>query len=438
MYDGAEDLQRLEPAAAPARRYAAAVATLIASVGVAAADPSVDADARRPAVTRHGWQVDLSGYVQADSIAWSEDSQNELDPTTGEPLNEQRFLIRRGRLRAQTRRDALSGSIELDGNTVTGATARIVSAQVGYTVGDRAAPLLVASAGLFKIPFGAEVPASERDKPFLEPPAFARALFPGNYDGGAMVQGSYGAARWSVALMNGVPVGDAQWKGKDASSSYDIVGRLGAVIDGPYRSRFEAGVSAITGQGIHAGTPPTKDELQWVDENQDGIVQTTELHIVAGMTATPSEMFDRNALGADIAVHWCLCWIGTGTAFAELVAATNLDRGLVYADPIVTDRDLRQLGFAVGVVQNVGAHAQVGVRYDRYDADRDANERQGVVLVGVDKVFSTLSVMATARWNDARLLVQYDHENNPFGRGDDGMPTTRSADRVTVRAQVGF
>lgn len=389
-------------------------------------------------VTYHGWQVNLTGYVQADSVAWSEDSINELDPSTDLPLNEQRFLIRRGRLRAETRRDALSGSIELDGNTISGATARILSAQVGYTLGERTKPLLVASAGLFKIPFGAEVPASERDKPFLEPPAFARALFPGNYDGGAMLQGSYGVARWSLALMNGAPVGDAQWQGMDASSSYDIVGRLGASIDGPYRSRFEAGVSAITGQGLHAGTPATKDELQWVDENQDGIVQTTELHIVAGMTATPSEAFDRNALGADIAVHWCLCWIGTGTAFAELVAATNLDRGLVYADPIATGRALRQLGFAAGLVQNLGTYAQVGVRYDRYDADRDANDRQGIVLVGVDKVFSTLSVMATARWSDARLLVQYDHEKNPFGRGDDGAPTTRSADAVTVRAQVGF
>jgi hypothetical protein len=34
--------------------------------------------------------------------------------------------------------------------------------------------------------------------------------------------------------------------------------------------------------------------------------------------------------------------------------------------------------------------------------------------------------------------VQYDRERNPFGRGDDGAPTTRADDRVTLRAQVGF
>ena len=347
-------------------------------------------------------------------------------------------MIRRGRVRVEAHRDAFSGAVEFDGNTVSGPTARILGAQVGYTLSDKGQPLLAATAGLFKIPFGAEVPASERDKPFLEPPAFARALCPGNYDAGAMLAGSYGVARWSVALMNGAPVGDAQWKGRDPSSSYDVVGRLGAAIDGPYRSRFEFGVSAITGKGLHAGTPATKDQLQWVDENQDGIVQTTELQVIPGMAAMPSQGFDHKALGADVTVHWCLCVVGTGAAYAEAVIATNLDRGLVYADPIAADRDLRQLGFAVGAVQNLGAHAAVGARYDRYDADRDASEREGVMLVGVNKVFSTLSVMATGRWHDARLMAQYDHEKNPFGRGYNVMPITREADRVTLRAQVGF
>ncbi len=375
--------------------------------------------------------------MQADSIAWSEDSLDELDPSTRAPLNQERFLIRRARLRAEAQRGAMSGAFEIDGNTVSGATARILAANVTYARELSANALVGVTAGLLKIPFGAEVPASERDKPFLEPPAFARALFPGNYDAGAMVHGSYGAVRWSVAVMNGAPVADAQWRGADPNSSFDIVGRIGADIAGPYRSRFVVGVSAITGKGLHPGAPPTKDELQWIDENQDGIVQTTELQVVPGMTGTPSEAFSHNAIGGDIQVHWCLCVIGTGAAYAEAVVATNLDRGLVYADPIATDRDLRQLGVSLGVVQSIGAYAQVGVRYDRYDADRDAFEREGIDLVGIDKVFSTVSVMATGRWHEGRVLLQYDHERNPFGRGDGGMPTTRSADRLTVRAQVG-
>jgi len=185
-------------------------------------------------------------------------------------------------------------------------------------------------------------------------------------------------------------------------------------------------------------TPPTKDGLQWIDENQDGLVQTTELQVVPGSPGLPSEGFDRRALGADLQVHWCLCELGTGMAFAEVVAATNLDRGLIYADPVASARDLRELGFTVGVVQNVTPYARVGVRYDRYDGDRDAFQRAGLELVGVDQVYSTLSVMAMGVWHEARFVVQYDRGRNPFGIGDDGTPTTRDADRLTLRAQVGF
>ena len=133
--------------------------------------------------------------------------------------------------------------------------------------------------------------------------------------------------------------------------------------------------------------------------------------------------------------------VGNGTAFFEAVLATNLDRGIIYSDPIAISRDARQLGLSIGVVQDIGAYAQLGARYDRYDADRDAMDREGLDLVGTHKILSTLAVMAAARWpasNDARITVEYDHERNPFGRGDDGAPITRSADRITLRAQVGF
>ncbi|HVV86693.1 MAG TPA: hypothetical protein VHE35_26725 [Kofleriaceae bacterium] len=385
----------------------------------------------------------LGGYVQVDAVPWAQDSIDELEPSTRAPLNEQRLLVRRARVKVEARRGPLAAAVEVDGNTVDGARAGLVGATVGYAraragAGDTDEPLVAIAAGLLKAPFGAEVPASERDKPMLEPPAFARALFPGNYDAGVAAHGAFGFARWALGVVDGAPVGDARWHGRDPLARVDVVARLGAVIDGPARSRFEAGVSALTGRGLHPGDPPTKDGLQWIDENEDGIVQTTELQVVPGTPGTPSEAYAHAALGADLRVSWCLCRLGPGTAFAEVAVATNLDRGLVYADPVEASRELRQLGFAVGAVQDVGAHAQVGVRYDRYDADRDASEREGVELVGAAPVFATWAVMAAARWGDARWLVQYDHERNPFGRGDDGRPATLEADRVTVRAQVGF
>lgn len=382
-----------------------------------------------------GWQVETTGWLQTDLIAWSQQALDELDPSTGAPINDERFLIRRGRLRADGKKGNLFGLVELDGNTIEGPTARILQAQVGWKHGD----LVKVRAGMFRIPFGAEVPMQERIKWFLEPPTVSRALFPGNYDGGLMASGALGFAHWAIAMTNGAPVADAQWRGVDPTRSFDFVGRVGIDVAGPYRSRVVAGVSALAGTGLHRGTPPTKDSFQWIDENQDGLVQPLELNLVPGVTGTPSETFARDALGADVMVHWCLCVLGPGLAFAEVALATNLDRAIVFADPVAQGRrDLRELGFAIGVVQDVTPYAQVGVRYDWYDGDRDAQQRAGVDIVTVDQVFSTLSVMATGRWSGARVMVQYDRNRNPYGRGDDGLPTTRNDDRVTLRAQVGF
>jgi len=407
---------------------------------------AADPQAPPPIATRGDWLFDLTGFVQADAVVWSQASVDELDPSTREPLNEQRFLVRRGLLRAAAHKDALSAAIELDGDTQDGPTVRIFGAQVGWTYAPGASPgdppdartLVAVTAGLVPIPFGVDVPANVRTQPFLEQPAMSRALFPGNFDAGLTVAGSYGFARWSLAIMNGAPAGDAQWRGKDPTSSYDFVGRLGADIPGPRRLRVEAGVSALSGTGLHPGIPPTKDGIQWVDDNQNGIVDPTEIQIVPGSPGEPSQKFSRNAVGADVQVHWCLCALGTGTAFFEAALATNLDRGLVYSDPVAASRDLRQLGFVLGAVQDLGPYAQVGVRYDRYDADRDAMDREGTALVNAHKIFSTLAIMASARWADARFTVEYDRERNPFGRGDDGAPTTLAADRLTLRAQVRF
>ncbi|HEY4238577.1 MAG TPA: hypothetical protein VGM88_02135 [Kofleriaceae bacterium] len=433
MHDGSVLRQGLASAAAQCRRIAAAVA-LIVGAREAAADP------QRPLVTLRGWELSVTGYAQVDGVAYSQESENEIDPATGATLNEYRVYVPRARVRFDARRDAWGVTLEFDGNTLAGTPeARLLGAAVSWTGPARAGiPLVAVTAGLIKIPFGADVPAPERDKPFLEQPAISRALFPLNYDAGVMAAGGYGMARWSVAVMNGSPVADGQWHGTDPTSSFDVIGRLGAVVDAPDHWRVEAGVSGLTGQGLHAGTQPTKDQLQWVDENMDGIVQTTELQVIPGQPGEPSQTFHRNAVGADVQVHWCLCGLGNGTAFAEGALATNLDRGLVYADPIARARDLRELGYAIGVVQDLGAHGQAGVRWDWYDADRDANEVEGATTVGTHEVFSQLSIMGAVRWRDVRLMAQFDVARNPFGRADSGAPASLAADKLTLRAQVGF
>jgi hypothetical protein len=89
-------------------------------------------------------------------------------------------------------------------------------------------------------------------------------------------------------------------------------------------------------------------------------------------------------------------------------------------------------------VQNASTWAQAGVRYDRYNADRDAAEQQGLAFVQTQQILSTWAFLAAVQWTTGRLVVEYDHNRNPFGRNDAGQPVTREDDRLTIRAQVKF
>ena len=392
-----------------------------------------------------GWKFDVHGLAQVEAVAWSQASQDELSPTTGEPLNQTRFMIRRARLRAHGERGAWAAVVEFDGNTVQGtASARLLASNIQWTLPQRAAPaadaapLVRITAGLLRTPFGAEVPLPDQAKILLEAPTVSRALFPGFFDAGVMADGGWRHVRWSLAIMNGAPVGDAQFKGRDPSQHYDVVAHVGGETETVPQLRFSGGVSVLQGRGLSPGTPPTKDALQWVDGNNDGIVQTTELQVIPGGPGRPSATFARRAVGVNAAVQWCLCRLGQGSAFAEITLAQNLDRGIEYADPVAAGRNLRELGGYVGVVQQLGSVMMIGARYDRYQPDRDRNSVLGTNRVLVNPTYATLSVLLAAHVSELRITAQYDHERNPLGRADNGSVTTRADDRLTLRAQVGF
>jgi len=401
---------------------------VILAGGAASADPL------RPTTGHLGWQVDVDAFIQIDGVPWSELSQDELSPS-GDVLNQETVMVRRGFLRLTGHKDDLLAVLELDGDTMAGPEARVITAYGGWSP----SPLLDVRAGLMQIPFGYVTPLNVREREFAEQPTFLQAFFPGDNDAGLVARGSYGVLRYSLAAMNGAPVKDAQWKGRDPTSSYDFIGRIGGelgVLTVPGRLHFIAGVSALEGSSLHPGTPPTKDQLIWVDENGDGIVQTTELQVIPGMPGEPSQGFDHRAVGADASMSWCLQWAGRGQAFFEGAIATNLDRGVYYADPVASARNLRELGYMVGVVQHLTPNALAGVRYDYYNADRDAESHLGVDLVGVHRVYTTWAFMAAAVHGSARLMIEYDHARNPFGLATNGEPITIGDDRLVVRVQA--
>jgi hypothetical protein len=292
--------------------------------------------------------------------------------------------------------------------------------------------------GLMRILFGFEVQELDRIRPFLERATVLRALFPGEFDVGARFAGGYRFVDWGVAIMNGSPIGSKELPGLAPSRTKDLVGRVGVHVDIAPGVRFEAGASAVTGEGFHEGTPTTKDTLVWHDENGDGIVQATEVQVIPGSSATASQQFHRFALGADARVIFKLAPLGDLSLRAEVVRASNMDRGLELADPIGAGHDLRELGWYAGITQEITQWGMIGFRYDHYDPDADATRQSAASLVPLDRSYSTLALMAMLRYESARLVFEYDKNGNALGRDATGAATTLADDAMIVRGQVTF
>jgi hypothetical protein len=401
--------------------------------------------------------VRFSGYIQADWVAMNQLSQEEVD-TSGQPINQERFVLRRGRIHADAERGIFVSSFEIDANTINGPQMRPIDAEVSlrWPIPEPRArhpfsppPIpdydFLLTMGLFQTPFGAEVQELDTIRPFLERSNVANALFPGSYDLGARFRGRYKFLNYTLGMMNGDPIGERAFPGRDPNKSKDLVFRVGVIAAVARGLGIDVGFSGLTGSGFHEGTPTTKDQLVWRDTNEDGIVDTTEIQVIPGTAATPSQTFHRFAIGADLKATARVPKLGKLQVRAEIMRATNLDRGMFVADPISTGRDLRELGWNVGFSQELTRYGLIGVRYDKYDPDSDATEQQGLSFVPRDKSVSTWAFLGGLKLpNEAgpisagRLLFEYDKNSNALGRGPNGIPATLASDTAILRAEVTY
>lgn len=413
------------PARAELARQAAAIAELRAAL-------------EQEKQAREHPRLELSGYTQVDWTIHQQLSQDEVDHSSGLPLNQDRFTLRRGHLRVDARQGLVRGALEIDVNTNNGPQVRPIDAEVSVYWEKGEGDYVAVTLGLMKIPFGFEVPELDWVRPFLERSTAMRALFPGEFDLGIRIAGRYGPLEGAVAVMNGSPLGDKVFPALAPVGSKDVIGRVGARADVVAGVHVEVGASMETGTGFHEGTPTTKDQLVWRDENGDGLVQATEVHLIAGASATPSQTFDRFAIGGDARLVIAIPWLGDLAIRAEIARGKNLDRGVELADPVTAGRDLRELGWYLGATQELTEWALIGARYDRYDPDQDASEQRALNLVPIDRTYGTLALLAMLRYQKARLVLEYDRNTNALGRDASGAPTTRHDDALTLRGQVVF
>lgn len=387
----------------------------------------------------------VSGYAQVDYLR-RQISLDEVSDGSGEALNEDRFLVRRARLRVDRdwRYVGLTSVTELFAGDHA---VRPVAFDLHAGLPSRepgAPPLLAFRAGLFPVPFGYENYEETDDQRFFgERTLVAYGLVPGRFDLGAALSGHIWAVDWIVAVQNGEPLDVGRFAYEDPNAAKDIAGRVRVSGNLTPTVRAAVATSMLYGRGFSAGTPPTKDSFEWRDLNEDGRVLPSELIPIPGSAGRPSANFERWGLGADLQLWTEVPGLGRLFVYGEVAVAVNLDRAVAPADPVLLGRDQRGFGFYVAATQALTEHATIGARFEQYEPNADSLELFDGITVVTRRRFrtATAGVSANLAMSDtarARVHAEYEHQQNSLGRDNRGRPAQLDNDTVRLRFEVVF
>ncbi|HET7538417.1 MAG TPA: hypothetical protein VFK05_01050 [Polyangiaceae bacterium] len=378
----------------------------------------------------------VTGYVQAQ-YEFHQDSEDQLQQG-GVLLNQNRFLLRRTRIKLQREWQYGGIMIELDANTVKGPAIGLQHAEVSlaYRNPDQS-PLAQLTLGLFDNPFGRELVESPRERPFMERSYASRAFFPAEPDLGLRISGQASFLRYAAAVVNGQPLGDRTgFILQDPNAHKDVLGRVGVDVTLSSPVRIIGGVSVLNGKGFHAGSDATKNTLSWRDNvSEDGIVTVPEIIGVPGVAAQPSKNFDRWLVGADLGAQ-LVTNLGTTHLYGEFSVASNMDRNTFVADPVTTGIDAREFGWYLSLYQEFRQGPIAGFRVDQYDPNADFADSRAGKLIPLTATITTYSPLVGFQVaHKARLVAEWDIIRDSLARNTSGVPVDRKNNIVTIRLQ---
>lgn len=383
----------------------------------------------------------ISGYLQTQFES-NQSSEDQLQQG-GAPLNQDRFSLRRGRLRLDRGWEYANATLELDANTTRGMSVGIRRAEGSLLYrGNNSAeqpPLIMLSLGVTDLPFGFELLEFARARPFMERSLGSLALFPTEMDIGVKLSGAVSFLRYAFAITNGEPVDNLPGRyPRDPNAAKDFSGRVGVETQPLAQLSISGGTSFYQGTGFHPGTNATKPSFNWLDINEDRMIEDGELQAVPGTAATPSLNFKRWAYGLDL--EFVLrTKAGESRLLAEGFLASNLDRSYLIADPGLGQNDLREAGGYVALVQDVTRWGQVGFRASYYDPNADIFQNVRGRQVPTSLAVTTLSPLVALRLEDrARLSFQYDFVHDFLAKDAQGVPSDAKNNQLTLRLQVGL
>jgi len=428
-----------KPGSAPNAATTISAGKESAAAGVTADAGAPKASDPKPAAASASWTegLRLGGWLQAE-YQHNQISEDQL-AQGGAPINQNRFVLRRARVRLDRDWDYASGTIELDANTVNGITVgvRRAEASVLYRGSDpkQSIPLVMLTLGVTDNPFGYELLEPTRARLFMERTLASSSLFPTEADLALKISGAVSFLRYAVALTNGEPVNNNGFP-RDPNAAKDLLGRIGVEVQPLANLKVWGGTSFANGTGFHPGTDAGKNSLVWRDLNEDGVQTPDEVFGVPGSVATPSKNFDRWALDLDVGATF-QSPLGESKLYAEGFVANNYDRGLFVSDPVSTGVDVRQAGGYVAALQDVTKYGVAGFRASFYDPNSDLLEtRQGEVLPLSQTIVTLSPLLGLVLKGRARLLFQYDFIFDNLGRDERGVPADIENNAFTARLQV--
>ena len=398
--------------------------------------------AAQPAPADADGSFKVHGYIQSQ-YEFHQDSEDQLF-VGGAPINQNRFLLRRVRLKIERDWKYGGAMVEFDANTVKGPSIGLQHAEVSLAYRDSEhKPLVRAVMGLFDNPFGREVVESPRTRPFMERSYASREFFPAEPDLGVGLMGEIAWFRYSVAAVNGQPLGDRTgFVLQDPNSHKDIVGRVGVAVDFPHETQITGGASVLNGKGFRPGTDPTKNTVQWRDNLvENSLLEPTELIGIPGTAGTPSVNFTRWLVGGDLGIEFASP-LGRTHVFGEISVGANMDRNVFIADPVTAGYDIREFGYYAEIYQEfklariAPVEPILGFRYDFYDPDSDVLEkRSGHTLPLTESVSTFAPLVGVQIAHRARLVGEWDIIGDSMARNTVGVPIDRKNNIVTIRLQ---
>lgn len=302
-------------------------------------------------------KIKISGYAQA-RYEINETSMDNASyggtPAAAKSSNNNRFFIRRGRLKVTYESGPLAqGVVYFDGGQDR--AVRLLEAYV--TLRDPWTKLHAhaLAAGQMNVPFGYEI---ERSSSVRELPERSRAenvLFSGERDRGVTLTSQWTPQLQTVlGIMNGGGINNSYYPNADPSNGKDFVGRIRysqGTIDGA--------VSYYNGRNT---IPLTKDSYKRGNFEHD-----------------------KTRLGADAQFYYALPTIGGGTLRGEFYSGHEVNpdslKALAKDQVLSANADPSHLatdfvGFYAMLVQNLGEKLQFAARYDKYDPNTDKDHDQ--------------------------------------------------------------